>query len=609
MYPRYKKRALLLPLAFISTVQAAEQLAALDTVVVTATRQAQRASEILSDISVIDKEEIQAAGPGATLNELLARQPGVEISHKGGVGTDSSIFLRGANNNHALVLVDGMRLGSTTLGYPAWGFVPLEQIDRIEIMRGSCSSLYGSDAIGGVIQIFTKRGEGPFRMFAEAGYGTWNTAALAAGFSGSTDGWRYSFQLAQKKSDSYSAIRNPANSSYNADKDGFEITSSSGSLAYSPVKGHEFGASYLYSEGWNKYDSSPKARDFRQDETIYGVNLYSRNQWTQDWTSSFKIGQSSDLSKQFTNGAPGSRIESKQTQYQWQNDIVLPLGTALLAVERTEQEVDGNVNYSVKDRTINSFLVGWNGSYAGHRGQLAVRRDDNSQFGGKTTGTLAYGYQFNRDWRASANYGTGFKAPTFNDLYYPGSGNPNLKPETSINREVAVHYETERHHASLTYYDNKVSDLVEWAPNGLGLWFPANVAKAELKGWTLAYSGNVADFRVTASLDLQDPEDATTGKRLRYRAREIAKFGLSRDFGALTVGGDILASGKRYNDTANTQVLGAYELVNLHANYRLSGDWSVFAQANNIFDRKYVQVLDYATPGANVFVGVRYSPK
>ncbi len=609
MYPRLKPLAVLLPLTFLGCAQAAEQLAALDTVVVTATRQAQRASEILSDISIIENEEIKAAGPGATINDLLARQPGVEISRKGGIGTDSAIFLRGANNNHALVLVDGMRLGSTTLGYPAWGFIPLEQVDRIEIMRGSCSSLYGSDAIGGVIQVFTKRGDGPFRMFAEAGYGTWNTSSLATGFSGSQDGWRYNFQVARKRSDSYSAINNPANSSYNPDKDGFEMTSTSGSLSYSPAKGHEFGVSYLYSDGWNKYDSSPKIRDFRQEQTVYGANIYSRNQLTQAWTSTLKIGQSADLSKQFTNLGPGSRIESTQTQYQWQNDIVLPLGTALLALERTEQAVSGNVDYAIKDRTINSLLAGWHGSYANHRGQIALRHDDNSQFGGKTTGTLGYGYQINREWRANANYGTGYKAPTFNDLYYPGSGNPDLKPETSINREIAVHYETARHHASLTYYNNKVSDLIEWAPNSSGLWYPANIAKAELKGWTLAYTGNVADYRITASLDLQDPEDATTGNTLRYRAREIAKFGVTREFGAWTVGGDILASGKRYNDTANRQVLAAYEVVNLHANYRFSGDWSVFAQANNIFDRKYYQVQDYATPRANLFVGIRYNPR
>jgi vitamin B12 transporter len=604
-----KPLAVLVPLSFAMAANAAEQLAALDTVVVTATRQAQRASEILSDVSVIDTEQIRSAGPNATINDLLARQPGIEINSKGGIGTDSSVFLRGSNTNHALVLVDGIRFGSATLGYPAWGFIPLEQVERIEIMRGSCSSLYGSDAIGGVIQIFTKRGDGPLSVFAEAGYGSWNTTSLSAGLSGSQDSWRYSFQLAKKEGDSYSAVKNPANSNYNPDKDGFSITSSSGSLSYALAKGHELGVSYLYSDGWNRYDSYPKNKDWRQDQTVYGVNVFSRNQLAQSWTSTVKIGQSVDRGQQYADNVPGSLIETQQTQYQWQNDIALPIGMGLLAAERTEQKVSGNVDYTLKERTINSYLAGWHGNFGDHRGQIALRRDDNSQFGGRTTGTLAYGYQISRNWRANTSYGTGFKAPSFNDMYYPGSGNPDLKPETSINREIAVHYETEHHHASLTYYDNKISNLIEWAPNSSGYWFPSNVAKAELSGWTLAYAGDVSDFRVTASLDVQNPEDTERHKQLRYRAQNIAKLGLSRNFGSWTLGGDILASGKRYNDAANTRVLGAYELVNLHADYRVARDWTLFARANNIFDRKYVLVQDYATPGANFFVGIRYSPK
>ena len=167
MYPRLKPLAAVLPLAFSSaTAWAAEQVAMLDSVIVTAARQAQRASEVLSDVSVIDAEDIRHAGPNATINDLLAQQPGIEIARRGGLGTDSSVFIRGSNNNHALVLVDGIRLGSTTNGAPAWGFIPLEQVERIEIIRGSCSSLYGSDAIGGVIQIITKRGDGPLNAFA-----------------------------------------------------------------------------------------------------------------------------------------------------------------------------------------------------------------------------------------------------------------------------------------------------------------------------------------------------------------------------------------------------------------------------------------------------------
>lgn len=608
MYPRLKPLAVLLTAAFACSAQAVEKLAALDTVVVTAARQAQRASDVLFDTTVIEREEIRAAGPTATLNDLLARQPGVEINLKGGVGTDSAIFLRGSNNAHALVLVDGIRLGSTTTGYPAWGFIPLEQVDRIEIVRGSCSSLYGSDAIGGVIQIFTRRGEGPFRPFVEAGAGSWNTKSLAAGFSGAQNGWRYSLQGSRRESDSFSAIRNPRNSSYNPDKDGYEITSSSGSLSYSPAQGHEIGAGYLQSDGWNRYDSWPKSGDFKQSQRIFGANVYTRNQITSAWTSTLKLGTSTDSSRQYNNHVPGSRIRSDQTQLQWQNDIVLPVGIALLAAERVEQDVSGTPNYALTERAINSYLAGWTGKLGAHRLQVNARRDNNSQFGNHTTGSLAYGYQFTADWRASISYGSAFKAPTFNDLYWPGSGNPNLKPEKSENREASVHYETEKHHASLTYYDNEIRDLIEWAPVG-GLWKPSNVANARLRGLTLAYKGDWAGFRLSGSIDLQKPEDVDNETLLRYRARRIAKVGISRDFGAFSIGAEALASSERYNDATNRVVLPGYGLVNLQASYRIAADWTVFARANNIFDKDYELVRDYATPERNVFVGVRYSPK
>lgn len=608
MYPRLKPLAALLPLLLAAPTQAVEQLAALDPVFVTATRQAQRASDVLFDTTVIERDEIRNAGPNATLNDLLARQPGIEINLKGGVGTDSSIFLRGSNNSHALVLVDGIRLGSTTTGYPAWGFIPLEQVDRIEIVRGSCSSLYGSDAIGGVIQIFTKRGDGPFRPFVETGAGTWNTKSLAAGFSGSQDGWRYSLQTSQREGDSYSAIHNPKNSAYNPDKDGYEIRSSSGNLSYAPAKGHEIGVGFLESEGWNRYDSYPKASDFKQSERIFGANIYTRNELTTAWTSTLKLGTSTDSSRQYENHAKGSQIRSEQTQLQWQNDIALPVGMALLAIERVEQGVSGSPNYAEDDRAINSYLVGWTGKFDAHRVQVNVRNDDNSQFGNHTTESLAYGYQLSADWRASVSYGTAFKAPTFNDLYWPGSGNPNLKPEESENREASVHYETDRHHASLTYYDNEVSELIEWAPVN-GLWQPSNVAEARLRGLTMAYTGNWGGFRINGSIDLQKPEDTEDDTILRYRARRIAKAGVSRDFGPINIGVEALGSSERYNDAANNQVLPGYGLVNVFASYRLARDWSIFARANNVFDKEYELVRDYATPERNLFVGIRYSPQ
>ena len=606
MQSRIKPLAALLPL--LSTpVLHAEQLRSLDPVVVTASRQQQHVSEVIADITVIESDEIRKAGPTTSLGELLGRQPGIEFKQNAGPGQVSSIFIRGSNDSHVLLLVDGIRVGSATLGTPSWEFLPLEQIDHIEILRGPASSLYGSDAIGGVVQIFTKRGDGPPRVFVEAGYGTYNTAALSTGVSGGQDGWRYSLQVSNKRSSAFSAT------SYNPDKDNYLNTSSSGNLSYTVSGNNEFGINYLYSDGWNRYDSAfSAANDYKRKMTISTVTAYSRTRLTDIWTSTVRIGQGTDNSRQnFGDG----RFKTDQTQYQWQNDVKLPVGSALLGAERVEQRVSSDTAYDLTRRTIDSFYAGWTGRIARHYLQLNARQDRNSQFGEKVTGVAAYGYQLNNHWRSNLSLGTAFKAPTFNDLYFPldaygDVGNPNLKPESSENREASLHYETDSLHTSVTYYQNDVKNLIQWAPDASGNnYMPQNLANARLSGWTLAHSQKLGDYRISASLDLQDPKDSATNKTLIFRAREIGKLAVSREFGAWNVGTEVQASGQRYSDTANTNAMGGYALVNLTANYQVSKDWSLFARANNLLDKKYVMVPNYATPGANVFVGVRYAPR
>ena len=618
MHPCCKPLAALLPTLFIVSAHA-QQLAMLDPVVVTATRQATRASELLSDVSVIAREDIENAAPNSTVAELLARQPGLEMSSTGGPGSATSIFIRGTNGEHTLVLVDGLRVNSATLGAVSWGYLPLSQIERIEVLRGPASSLYGSDAIGGVIQIFTRRGEGPARFSGEIGYGSWNTYAASAGVSGGAAGWRYSLQVADQHTDGFSSVRNRFNSQYNPDRDGFTNQSASGSLSYSPAAGHEFGASFLFSAGANHFDANYPASasaDYKQRQTVAGYSLYSQNRFLPEWTSTLRLGRGTDDARNYADALRFSAIRTDQDQYQWQNDIRLPVGQALVAVERLEQKVaSDSTAYTQRRRTIDSFLLGWSGRFDNHRLQVNGRYDDNSQFGGRTTGSAAYGYQFTDAWRANLSYVTAFKAPTFNQLYWPNdgfsSGNPNLRPEKSTNQEAAVHYETSNHHASVTYFRNEVKDLIDWQETPPGSWFyiHVNVSKARITGWTLAYNGQVAGFDLRASADFQNPRDQDTGKLLQRRSTEHGLLAVGRQYGAWEWSAELVGSGRRYGDAANTQRLGGYGLLNLQAGYRLTRDWVVFARANNVFDKQYELAPDYGTPGANLFVGLRYSPK
>ena len=384
-----------------------------------------------------------------------------------------------------------------------------------------------------------------------------------------------------------------------------------------PDQDHEIGANFFLSDGTSRYDSGSKTApkvtaryDYKNRQDVASYALTSRNRISSSWTSTLRLGRSTDKSTQISNGAETSAIETTQDQYVWQNDIKLPIGTALLGVEHLKQSVSRTPgkDYTVDSRTVRSLLAGWTGAIGNHHLQANLRRDENSQFGGKTTGSMAYGYQISTAWRAHASYGTAFRAPTFNQLYFPDSlgaiyaGNPNLEPEESKNAEAGVTWEQGGQRISVIQFHNKVDNLI------IG-WPLRNVSKATLEGTTISYEGNWGSWSAGASIDLQRPRDDDTGKRLQRRADQQMSSHLSHRFGDWTLGGEWQLVGERYDDAANTTRLGGYGVVNLIADYRLQKDWALFARANNIFDKYYETANNYATPGANIFVGIRYVPK
>ena len=391
-------------------------------VVVTATRQPARINEQLADVTVIEREAIEQAGT-TTLPELLSRQAGIQVINNGGLGKASSIFMRGTNAGHTLLLVDGIPLSSATLGSPSFSNLPLSQIERIEILRGPASSLYGSDAIGGVIQIFTKQGAGPLRPEAFVGFGSYGTREEQAGLSGGTDMWSYSLRASHLKSDGINVASDPVRykqANYtlpNPDNDPYRNTSWSGRLAFRPAAGHELGVTLLTADSKNNYDGGGPTVNAYSDDITRAWTAYSRNRLNGIWTSTLRYGESKDRSENF---APGrSLFATDQTQWIWQQDVKLPVGKLLLAAEYLRQNVDSTTDYTIKERTVRSLIAGYNGNWGNHSWQISQRHDDNSQFGSKTTGSLAYGYRLTAEWQARAAYGTAFKAPSFNQLYYP----------------------------------------------------------------------------------------------------------------------------------------------------------------------------------------------
>ncbi len=617
--------------ALIAAFSAATATAAdssLAPVVVTATRQQMRASEILSDVTIIDREAIAAAGPSSTVAELLSRQPGVEMSRNGPAGTQTDIRIRGANSNQTILMIDGVRVGSATNGAATWSRIPLSEIDRIEILRGPASSLYGNDAIGGVVQIFTRRGEdGGARLFVEAGAGSQETSQGTVGIAGGGNGWRYSLNTSTFRTEGFSSVTNKASSSYNPDPDGYKNLTSSASLSYTPSKGSEVGIHYFNSTGRNRYDSTgsggTKNSDYQSQSDVTSYGAFAKAALSDFWTTTVRFGRSDDDQTTYVDNKSYSPTKSStvfrttQNQATWQNDFRLPVGNALLAVERLDQTVSGGGGFTLNQRTIDSYLAGWNGQFGIQRLQANLRRDENSQFGNKNTGNIGYGLLLSDHWRTHASYGTAYKAPTFNDLYFPPTplisgtmyGNPNLKPESSKNAEIALHFEQGLHQASVTYYRNRVVDMISWS----GRLTPDNIGKATLEGVTLAYTGQVLGLDVGSSIDWQDARDDATGMRLGRRARERGMLTLGKRSGAWELRGEMTAIGKRYDadystSTPNRNILGGYTLFNLYGSYALARDWSAFVRADNIFDKKYEQALNYAPPGASIFFGLRFTP-
>lgn len=609
-----KPLAALIALAVTPAAFAATAPLQAEEVVVTATRSPTPVSKVLSDVTVITREEIEETG-ATQLTELLARQPGIQVSSTGGLGSTASVYIRGANANQTLVLVDGMRIVSGTLGATSLQHLPLELIDRVEIVRGPVSGVYGADAIGGVIQVFTRKGSGAPKFHASLGFGEYGTAEAGVGVNGQLGDTAFGLNLSHQSTHGFSAKNAGSDSSWgkhNPDRDGYRESGYSAYLEHALAPGQSLSARAFQSFANNEYDTSGPGRG--QDEIrtrLTGQSVESRNRLGERWTSTLRFARTQDRSEDFTGGKMDQRsslFKTTQDEWTWLNDLSLDAGKVQLGASHLKQEVDSLKAYSETEKTVKSAFAGYQGELGSHLWQANLRHDDDSTFGGQTTGLVGYGYRFDRHWLARASYGTAFKAPTFNDLYWPGDGNPDLKPEHARNLEAALEWADGPHRTKLTWFRNKVDDLIQWADDGTGYWKPFNVAQARLAGYTLEAGTQLAGFDLSASATWLDARDSKTGQRLDRRAQRFASANVSRMVGDWTLGGSVQASGERL-DKGGSKVLPGYATVNLYADLKLDAEWTATARIENVADRDYETAYGYNTAGRTWFVGVRYQPK
>ena len=583
----------------------AAEVSQLPSVVLTATRAAQPVSSVLSDVRIIDAETIRNAG-AATLTELLQVHGGAEIGANGGPGQISSVFLRGTNAGHVVLLVDGVRLNSATAGLNAWENIPLAQIERIEIVRGAASGLYGADAIGGVIQVFTRTGA---RTQAQTGVGSWRTREASVGIGREFGPTKLSLQAGYRESRAFSATNAANTFSFNGDTDPYRNTNLAIALEHEWASGQRIIARGLYSEGNTFFDAGPGSDDVNH-QRLSTLSLESRNRIAAGWVSSVRVARGTDDGT--VSGSFPGVFRSDQDQIAWQNEIAVTGGPLVAGAEWRRERVSGDTAFTQTSRRIASVFAGYAATLQEHLLQAALRLDNNSQFGARTTGNLAYGYRLTPQWRASASVGSAFKAPSFNDLYFPlffgFSGNPNLKPERSRYAEAAARYEAASLQGGLVLFQNRVRDLIALDPTFSTV---VNVNRARVRGATL--NGAVLEplWRVQGEFTRQNAVDSETGAQLARRTRNLASASFSVTPGVWRAGAELVGSGARFDNAANTATsrMGGYTLLNLHAAVALTPEFSVSARLNNATDKPYELAQGYNTPGRNVSVALEYAAR
>jgi len=588
----------------------------LDPVAVVGTREPQALSRSSADIVVIDAETIRDT-TADSVEDLLRRAAGIQLIRNGGPGQTSGYLVRGMSTNGTLVLVDGIRLGSATLGQAEFEALSLAQIDRIEVLRGPASSLYGADGVGGVIRIFTRRGDGSPRVTGNLVIGGYRSRHGDLGVSGSKGAVDYAAALGRDSSRGVSATRPGAQFGvFNPDADGYVRNFGNLRLGYTPAAGHRIGVSVLETHLNSQYDSAdldaefnpdPSA-DFRTRLTTRVAAVDYRGAISAAWTTSLQLTNSVDDSK--SGGQKISRFKTERDQATWQNALSFGADQQLvLAYEYLRERATGDVFADVLRRHNSAFVVGWSGRFAAFGVQADLRRDANSAYGDNTTGRLGLSYEVVPGLKLRALAGSSFRAPTFNDTSFPFFGIATIRPERGRSVEVGANWESGTTSAALTVYRNRVKDLIGFDPDPNGTDCPpgyfgcaANTSRARLQGASLSIGRRWGDLEVRGTADLLDAVDADTGVRLARRAAHQETLSADYAVGAWSLGGSLLDVGSRPDGV----VLGGYALLDLRAALRFLPRWRLEAKLLNALDHRVEPLRDYQGLGRQAWIGLRF---
>lgn len=594
-------------------------LAAQPAVLVTGAREALAAERLVGDLVVIDAAAIQASAADS-LEDLLRREGGIQLSRSGGPGANAGLLIRGAGSGQTLVLVDGVRIGAATTGLPELEAIALATIERIEILRGPGSSLYGADAVGGVVQIFTRQGAGAPTLAARVAVGGYGgrEASLSAG--GSRSGVGLSATWSGERNRGVSVLR-PGDlfGNYNPDTDGFARRNASVRADLAPAGGHR--VSLLAWDAWLKsqYDGSEFAPpDFMPDNrgdfvtrvTQRAASLQHEARWSETWRSALRLSRQTSDS---TSGA--TLVDAFHTERQ-QLDAELtwratPRQSLTLAFVHARERAASTSYARDVQRDNDAWVLAYAGQARPWALQAELRHDDNSVYGGVDTGRVGAALALGGGWRVRAVLGSTFRAPSFNDLYYPYYGVPTIGPERGRSAEIGLQWTAAAHEASATWFRNRVRELIAYEPDrsfcpgdpGFDFGCARNIGRARLEGVTLSGRTSTGPWHLRARIDFLEARDADSGQRLARRAAHQEVLALEHRRPAWSMGADVVRIGRR---PESGKALAAATTLDLRGRLQLAPAWQLEARLLNATDRDVEPARDYQALVRQAWIGLRY---
>lgn len=556
-----------------------------ETIVITATKTPLPISDVLASIDVIDRQAIEDS-VARDVPALLKSLAGIDIVHRGGQGQSSSVFIRGAASSHSLVLVDGVRVGSASTGAKSLASVPLNSIERIEVIKGSRAAWYGSDALAGVINIITRNSE---QSTLAVTSGSNNYRNAQATLSTRTDNLAVSFNAGYEKTDGFDVTTNT-----NPDRDGYENKNAGLNASYSHDTLGTFKTIAQFSEGYVEYDSSG---DDLQEFDKYQVALsWDKQGETLSHQAQVNISQDKEFNTKQQPQAwdKPSNYQTDRRQVSYQADYVHNSQLSFSAgLDYQHEDLGKSINAFASDTQPKSGFTDETrenvGVYAGayfHDDNIifngAVRRDDNSDFDTNNTYNLSFGLPIGNDIVLRFSQGSGFKAPSFNNASSIWITNPDLKllPEESLNREIGLAWRTDNITIDAALFKNDIDNLIQWTSQG-----PENVAKAEFEGLEISSEFTLLSLNHKLNLTYLKATDGQTSKQLVLRPKRTANWTVSKQFEQFYLSAQVAYRGERAS-FYNTP-LASYTLINLAANYELTNNLTLNARIDNLTDKDY----------------------